>query len=969
MRAVLQPARTPVVPRSSSASSLLHLLLLLVFIIYSFSLISLASATAGLFDDDPRDTRPVVPGRFIIEYESASADPFDIKAADNSGIPRTMMRAGIREPYSVLLERHGIKARVHQQFSSVFNGMAVEVTDDASMASIASKPGIKRVRRSRLIGLPSFEAAAVNVAQRAGEQQQQQQRSPIAQQMANVHSMTGVLEARARFGVDGRGVRVGIVDSGVDYTHPALGGCFGTSGACKVTHGWDFVGDNYRSITAGPLTSSSRDTFGHGTHVAGILAANDAEVTGVSPGVTLGAYRVYDSSGQGPDDLVIAALEMAVRDGNTIINLSLGSGVTYPDDPLSLAVQQVINRGIIVTISAGNYGTLGLFSSAVPAAVKNAISVGSIDNGVRIAYKFTSNVTGSDPLEHSGLINPAPSSSNFSVSMGNVKDAQLIQVQTTTTPNCTLQTNSTLLANRAALMNLTVTPSACSDKLLAAVIKANPAAVLLYGPPDNPNIRTENSNISLPVVQISASLANRFLSYDNNGTLPVAITGSSGLQVFQTGTSGQVSSTSSRGPTDTLELKPSVLAPGGYIYSTLPLRMGMYGQKSGTSMSAPYIAGCIALLIQRLQFQLSNVQVLAALQNTARRQLPSHLPRGAASPAASRFFSPAEIGAGLVNAADLLGALAVMMPSQISLNDTARPTFFGMYMMPLQIRNYGSAATSYTFTHEAAGTASVLDDQAQVPTVTPNYSDAPANVVILPSMVSLAPGATATVLAMITPPKVTAQQKRTLPIYGGWISATPSDAQIPAVRTVYMGVAGDFGATNVFYDPPKDVGGPQALTAQRFAPRFFSTNSQNASSDPSSLTVDPYSGTTAIFSIKQIFNSRNVQATLVNEDGSDIAALGADGGRRFVYYASPSLRSSWDDPASGRLDVSVIDYACTSGIWLSEDRCSPASGMHIPNGNYKIKVSGLRPYGQPGKASDYQTLFSPVFRLQSSRPR
>lgn len=100
------------------------------------------------------------------------------------------------------------------------------------------------------------------------------------------------------------------MDTGVDYTHPALGGCFGKK--CLVSYGYDLVGDTWDGFDAPKPDGDPFDKcIGHGTHVSGIIAAqpNELNFTGVAPGATLGMYKVFSCETLGTsDDVLIAAL-------------------------------------------------------------------------------------------------------------------------------------------------------------------------------------------------------------------------------------------------------------------------------------------------------------------------------------------------------------------------------------------------------------------------------------------------------------------------------------------------------------------------------------------------------------------------------------------------------------------------------------------------------------------------------------
>ena len=164
-------------------------------------------------------------------------------------------------------------------------------------------------------------------------------------------------------GATGRNVKVAIVDTGVNYAHPDLGGCLGPG--CKVIGGYDFVrGD-----------ANPADDHGHGTHVAGIVAANGA-LKGVAPDARLLAYKVLDAGGTGWASDIIAGIEQAVLDGAHVINLSLG-GPGDPDDPMSRAVDTAARAGIVVCVAAGNRGRYdGLIS---PGVARRALTVGAAD--------------------------------------------------------------------------------------------------------------------------------------------------------------------------------------------------------------------------------------------------------------------------------------------------------------------------------------------------------------------------------------------------------------------------------------------------------------------------------------------------------------------------------------------------------------------------------------------------------------
>jgi len=170
----------------------------------------------------------------------------------------------------------------------------------------------------------------------------------IAGSMERTGATVGATAVRQELGVDGSGVGVAIVDSGL-MLHDDLT-------ASRVVNFVDFVnqqGDPY-------------DDYGHGSHVAGIIAGSGADSngarTGIAPGAQLIVLKALDASGQGRISDVIAAIDYAIANRDTlnirVLNLSIAAGVyeSYNSDPLTLAALAAVRAGIVVVASAGNLG-------------------------------------------------------------------------------------------------------------------------------------------------------------------------------------------------------------------------------------------------------------------------------------------------------------------------------------------------------------------------------------------------------------------------------------------------------------------------------------------------------------------------------------------------------------------------------------------------------------------------------------
>jgi serine protease AprX len=202
-----------------------------------------------------------------------------------------------------------------------------------SLPDLANDPDVEYVAPDRPVhGLLDYTTAAVNAA------------------------------AAWSHGVNGTGVTVAVIDSGMN---PNL-----DLGATQLLLSQDFTGE-YKMHVNPADPNNAPDTFGHGQHVAGIIASTGASsacptctrtMTGVAPGVKLVNFRVLDENGNGTDSAVIAAIDQAIELKNQLniraINLSIGRPVyeSYTQDPLCQAVEQAWKAGIVVVVAAGNEG-------------------------------------------------------------------------------------------------------------------------------------------------------------------------------------------------------------------------------------------------------------------------------------------------------------------------------------------------------------------------------------------------------------------------------------------------------------------------------------------------------------------------------------------------------------------------------------------------------------------------------------
>lgn len=160
----------------------------------------------------------------------------------------------------------------------------------------------------------------------------------------------------------GKGVNVGVIDTGIDYTHPDL--------APLYKGGFNAI-DNSKP----PL-----DDQGHGTHVAGTIAAvkDGKGVVGVAPEINLYSIKVLDSNGSGKFSWIVAGIEWAVKNGIKVINMSLGS--RYPSEAIKAAVEAAYKAGLVIVCAAGNDGGAVNYPAAYPQSI--AVSASDINDKI-----------------------------------------------------------------------------------------------------------------------------------------------------------------------------------------------------------------------------------------------------------------------------------------------------------------------------------------------------------------------------------------------------------------------------------------------------------------------------------------------------------------------------------------------------------------------------------------------------------
>jgi subtilisin family serine protease len=661
-------------------------------------------------------------------------------------------RARLQDQHTAFLAAaitEGIPLVPRYRMTGVWNGMSVRVAR-ADLGRLRGLPGVKRLFPVVQIQRPQEAPTAIGGTP----------------DLATSVGMIGGDIARNTLGLTGAGVRVGVIDTGIDFDHPDLGGCFGPG--CRVAFGTDLVGDAYDAATSGAIAIPDAipdDCAGHGTHVAGIIGANGA-VVGVAPGVTFGAYRVFGCTGSTDADIMIAAMEAAYADDMRVINMSIGSAFTWPEYPTATAVTNLTDHGVVVATSIGNSGANGLYSGGAPGVGIDSIGVASIEN-MQIRQRAFQ-VAPATAMSNNGLV--GYNNAAGAPTTPNTGGAPIFRTGTPATTNdgCNPLTAGSLTGQIALIRRGT-----CGFFIKASnAMNAGAVGVVLYNNVAgalNPTVAGTPA-ITIPVVAISGTDGAAINAQLDAGAANLTWVATSVGSVNPL--AGQISSFSSWGPSAELTFKPDLAAPGGSIFSTYPLEQGGYASLSGTSMASPHVAGAAALIIQARPGVTAR-EVAILLANTA---VPAVDPTLLLPTATERQ------GAGLIHVDAAATTALEIAPATLALGESAA----GPQQRTVTVTNTSTDTINITITAKAAAS---VTGTTWVPTQTATLA---AGVALSKTTLTLGPGEHDTVTATITPDPALATGN----LYGGYLVFTP-DGGRPTLSVPYQGLGGDYQAVQM----------------------------------------------------------------------------------------------------------------------------------------------------------------------------
>jgi Subtilisin-like serine proteases len=677
---------------------------------------------------------------------------FNGKASVDGGSDAAL--AAEKQAFSASAKQAGLRLTERYAFHKLWNGVSVSI-NKGDVTKLARVPGVKAIYPVIKYSLP--------------------ERSPNpGMELATAIKMTGADIAQNQLGLTGAGVKVAVMDTGIDYDHPDLGGCFGPG--CRVFTGWDFVGDDFNaddtSPSYNPITTPDPfpdDCNGHGTHVAGIVGANGS-IRGVAPGVSFGAYRVFGCEGSTTSEIMIAAMERALDDHMDILNMSIGAAFQWPQYPTAVAASKLVGKGMVVVTSIGNSGANGLYSASAPGVGKDVIGTASFDNTDVLLPAFsvapgdtkygylqatasgTAPTSGSFPLARTGTPTTVDDACN-PLGAGSLT-GQVVLIRRGT---CGFY-NKAVLAEAAGAAGVILYNNAAGF--------INPTVAPTATPPPGIPLGTP---VTIPVVAITAVQGAAI--NDTIAAGAATLTWTNEQSSVPNPTANLISSFSSYGLAPDLSLKPDIGAPGGNINSTYPLELGGRANISGTSMASPHVAGAAALLREAKPTKW-NTLFRDLFQNSADPK------PWWGNPTLGFLDNVHRQGAGMIDIDDAILATASITPAKLSLGESEA----GPSTQTLKVTNAEGHPVTFTLSHVPA--------LATGPnTFTPTFLASFAAVSFSAPSITVPAHGSASFSATITAPGGATPDRS---IYGGYLVLTEDGGAARVFRVPYAGFKGDY---------------------------------------------------------------------------------------------------------------------------------------------------------------------------------
>jgi subtilisin family serine protease len=853
---------------------------------------------------------------------------------------------------------------------SLFKGASIQFNDAtfsaSSAKSVAKLPGVKNVFPVRRYGIPKPRVqwtanigASYDHRRRKRASKKDDDEEADYDDVFSTHVMTGV-DRLHKEGLDGKGVKVAVIDTGIDYSHPALGGCYGKG--CLVSFGSDLVGDDYDGFNEPKPSDDPMDCNGHGTHVAGTIAAqfdeNPFGIVGAAPGVELGAYRVIGCDGSVQNDVLIAAYHEAYEAGADVITASIGGPAGWAEEEWSAAVSKIVDKGIPCLLAAGNEGEEGLWYASAAADGKNVAAVASVNNVViPTLLRMTSYTVDDDTEVGFGWVPGEPAAWDdsalpvYATSLDPTVEDDACAELPEDTPD--LADNIVLIRRGGCDFDTKATNAAAFGARYVLFYNNAPGASDTYSTDEN----------ILAVAMTTAEAGEQIVAALNDGsdvvvTMADPLTAELSLINVPAGDAldagGAMSSFTTWGPTYEGDAKPTFASVGGKILSTWPVALGSYAQISGTSMATPLAAGVYALLIQKRGT--SDPLVLQNLLAATAHPVEWHN-------GTDLFDALAPVpqqGAGLIDAYAAAHASVMLSTTGIAWNDTDN-------FEPEQrftIQNLGKKDVTFVLDSVAAVTAfTFLSDEFAVADFPMEISTDAATLTFDRANVTVKAGGKATVRVTAEPPADV--DEALLPVWSGFIVLNSTDGGC-SYSLPYQGISGSLYSQQIIStdDEGVYVGAGSADDEDVPAPAEADAEFLLPPKDADEDAVGNYTLPTLVADL--LFGSRYVEANIV-----PVKAAAKDKktkSARFARRAEEEDEEEDDEPMIGAVGIGMPDghdplFKPRGALIVSWDGLLAGTSKYAPAGSYKFVVRALKIFGDEESEDDWEEAETGVFSI------
>ena len=612
---------------------------------------------------------------------------------------------------------------VISQFTYLTNAIVVE-TEFENLEKIACMEGVRTVFLSPVFYPCATDAEKMTVS---------------SGQMSDVDDVWNLNDS----GYTGTGMIIAILDTGLDLDHPSFaaapeGAAWDAEDVAAMLENLDLNAEILYGMSVGKILTASdlyyngkvpftfnyamgttnvshNDGVGdHGTHVAGISAANAVEGTGVvgmAPDAQIVVMKVFNSATGGANMYdILNALEDCMKLGVDVANMSLGSPAGFSNSGIEVineVFESITQTDLIVDVAAGNEGTSSYGSLygtnlqttdhidnatiSSPSTYANALSIASVNNNYVAAEYFT--------LADGTRVFYQPSveylyeytTVGFIETFGG-QELEYVIVPNLGSPEDFYDENGeSIVAGKIAVVRR---GELRFDQKCANAEAAGAAAVLIWDNVSenifNFGMSTSDDDGNFPSIPVALVGLEDGLAMEAAETKVLTVATQSALRLDVTG--GQMSIFSCWGVTPDLRLLPDLTGVGGNVYSCYD--GGYYGLMSGTSMATPQVAGVTALVLQYLEEKYPN------LTASEKRTLVDSLMMSTAIPVVDQSTgleaSPRQQGAGLVNALNAVTAEAYLT---VSGSDRPKAELFdsanGTYSFTFTVHNLGDTAKTY----------------------------------------------------------------------------------------------------------------------------------------------------------------------------------------------------------------------------------------------------------------------------------